>query len=251
MSLLSNFIKRFDSPYPDSNENFDNFDVNNINASQMQALRTDVYGGFKKMLSGSARYEWRGAGSGRARRQTGYHAPGTNFGYYNSHAGWSAVRNKLGIDEVKNTSEISRMYDFVNGYKPPAAVAPAAPAAPAPLMPTISDASKKYRAETEEKLAAIDKKITDFDVSKAAADKAKEIAEQTRLRSEQARITGIQTAAANQGRSDQAPNLQIQPASSTPKTAGTNAFRIRKRRGSNQNQLASSLNIGQSNTLNI
>jgi len=67
---------------------------------------------------------------------------------------------------------------------------------------------------------------------------------------EAARISAA-TSAANQSRSGQTANLQIQPASSTPKTAGTDAFRIRKRRGSDQKQLASSLNIGQSNTLNI
>ena len=67
---------------------------------------------------------------------------------------------------------------------------------------------------------------------------------------EEARVSPA-TSAANQSRSGQTANLQIQPASSTPKTAGTDAFRIRKRRRSDQKQLASSLNIGQSNTLNI
>ena len=67
---------------------------------------------------------------------------------------------------------------------------------------------------------------------------------------EEARVSAA-TSAANQARQGQTSNLQIQPASSTPQTAGTGAFRIRKRRGANQQQLASSLNIGQSNTLNI
>ena len=67
---------------------------------------------------------------------------------------------------------------------------------------------------------------------------------------EKARISAA-TSAANQARQGQTANLQIQPASSTPTTAGTDAFRIRKRRRSDQKQLTSSLNIGQSNTLNI
>ena len=67
---------------------------------------------------------------------------------------------------------------------------------------------------------------------------------------EEARVSAA-TSAANQARQGQTSNLQIQPASSTSKTAGTGAFRIRKRQGSKQKQLASSLNIGQSNTLNI
>ena len=67
---------------------------------------------------------------------------------------------------------------------------------------------------------------------------------------EAARVSAA-TSTANQARQGQTSNLQIQPASSTPLTAGTGAFRIRKRRGTKQQQLASSLNIGQSNTLNI
>ena len=67
---------------------------------------------------------------------------------------------------------------------------------------------------------------------------------------EEARVSAA-TSAANQARQGQTSNLQIQPASSTPQTAGTGAFRIRKRRSTKQQQLASSLNIGQSNTLNI
>ena len=87
-------------------QKMENFDVNNISADHMSLLRQDVYGGYKKKLSGSARFEMRGAGSGRRLRQTGYHAPGTNFSYYNSHQGWSKIRDKLGIGEVKSTGEI-------------------------------------------------------------------------------------------------------------------------------------------------
>ena len=105
--------------------------------------------------------------------------------------------------------------------KPAAPAKAPAPATPAPLMPTISDASKKYRADTDARNAAIDKRIADFNASEAAAIKAREIAEQTRVRD-----FAIQTA--NQARSGQTANLQIQPASSTPKTAGTQSFKRRK-----------------------
>jgi hypothetical protein len=67
---------------------------------------------------------------------------------------------------------------------------------------------------------------------------------------EEARVSAA-TSAANQARQGQTSNLQIQPASSTPQTAGTGAFRIRKRSSTKQQQLTSNLNIGQSNTLNI
>jgi hypothetical protein len=224
-----------------SNNDFGEFNVNDITAAQMDKLRNDVYGGFK--TKDVARYEMRGAGSGRSSVQTGYDSV-FNKDYYREHAGWSSIGDKLGIN-INSQNDVRQLYDFVNGYKPPAAAtAPAAPAAPAPLMPQISAASQQYRADTQALSDKIAKQQADFNASQAAATKAREIAEQ-------ARITGIRTAAANQARSGQAPNLQIQPASSTPLTAGTGAFRIRKRRGTEQQQLASSLNIGQSNTLNI
>ena len=208
---------------------------------EMNKLRTYMYGGFVRRSV--PRYEMRGAGSGRRSRQTGYDQV-INFNAYN-HGLLGRARDAAGVGStVDNTDEIRMIYDFIAGYKPPGAAAPAAPAAPAPLMPQISAESKKYRAETQALSDKIAKQQADFNASQAAAVKARKIAEE-------ARITGIRTAAANEGRSGQTANLQIQPASSTPKTAGTDTFRIRKRRGPDQKQLTSSLNIGQSNTLNI
>ena len=214
------------------NKDFGQFNVDDITATQMNKLRNDVYGGYKAKLSGSPRYEMKGAGSGRRSVQTGYHAPGTNFDYYKSHAGWSAIGAKLGISNINSQNDVRQLYDFVNGYKPPAAAAPAA-AAPDTLMPQISEASQQYMADARAILDEATKVRDEFNAAQAARSKSQAIA------------------AANQSRSGQTANLQIQPASSTPKTAGTDAFRIRKRRGSDQKQLASSLNIGQSNTLNI
>ena len=136
---------------------------------------------------------------------------------------------KLSLDSNMHLQQIYDLMGSGNNLKPAAPK----PAAPAPLMPQISEASKQYRAETQALSDKIAKQQADFDASQAAAAKAGAIA------------------ASNQARSRQTSNLQIQPASSTPTTAGTDAFRIRKRRGANQKQLASSLNIGQSNTLNI
>jgi hypothetical protein len=198
-------------------------------SEEMDQLRTLMYGGFVK--KSVPRYEMRGAGSGRAKRQTGYNQV-TDYDAYNSGL-LGRARDAAGIKKVNKDDEIRRIYDFIGGYQPPAQAAAPAPAAPAPLMPQISEASEQYRAETQALSDQIAKQQADFDASQAAAAQSKAIA------------------AANQSRSFQAPNLQIQPASSTPKTAGTDAFRIRKRRGSNRNQLTSSLNIGQSNTLNI
>lgn len=233
------------------NKDFGSFDVNNITATQLNKLRNDIYGGYKTTTTDTY-----GRTGRNTRGKTGT-SSSLNSNYYQTHAGWRGVAGKLGISNINSENDVRQMYDFVSGYRPPApAAAPApAPAAPAPLMPQISAASQQYRAETAARETAIQNKINQFNATEAAATKAREIAEQTRKREfakqEQARVRGAATAAANESRSNRAPSLQIQPASSTPKTAGTDAFRIRKRRGSDQKQLTSSLNIGQSNTLNI
>ena len=128
-------------------------------------------------------------------------------------------------------------------FQKPAPAAPA-PAAPAPLMPTISDDSKKYRAETEKLLKEAQETRDQFKADQEAAAKAKEIAEQTRVRN-----FAIQSA--NQARSGQTANLQIQPASSTPKTAGTQAFKKRRIASNRKQQLTSGINLGTSSLLNI
>ena len=108
---------------------------------------------------------------------------------------------------------------------------------------TAADITKQLQIVQSEK-SAVSKMTQDYTamLQKEADAKAKA--------QEEARVSAA-TSAANQARQGQTSNLQIQPASSTSKTAGTGAFRIRKKRGANQQQLASSLNIGQSNTLNI
>ena len=58
-------------------------------------------------------------------------------------------------------------------------------------------------------------------------------------------------AASNQARSGQVANLQIQPASSTPKTAGTQTFKKRRIASNRKQQLTSGINLGTSSLLNI
>lgn len=221
------------------NKDFGSFDVNNISNKQLDQLRNDVYGGFR--TKSEPRYEMRGAGSGRRSVQTGYNQV-FNPSYYKGHPAWSKIGDKLGIN-INSQNDVRQLYDFVSGYKPPSPE-PAAPDPPGPLMPTISDESKKYRAETEALLSQIDKKLTDFNATETAATKAKEIAEQTRVRN-----FAIQSA--NQARSNQTANLQIQPASSTPKTAGTQAFKKRRIASNRKQQLTSGINLGTSSLLNI
>jgi hypothetical protein len=130
--------------------------------------------------------------------------------------------------------------DAVNVYKADqpvaAAAAPAASAAasaPAPLMPTISDASKKYRAETEKLLKEAQEARDQFKAEQEAAAKAKAIA------------------AANQARSGQTASLQIQPASSTLTTAGTQPFKRRKDQFKINTPAYSGLSISQSGMVNV
>ena len=156
------------------------------------------------------------------------------------------------------------IYDYIpKQAAPPAAPAPpdppAPPAAPDTLMPTISDASTQYRADTDARNAEIDKKIADFDASVAAATKAREIADDTRIRdfldkqkADQDKQKADQaTQSENLARSNQLPNLQIQPASSTPKTGGTQTFKKRSIASNRKQQLTSGINLGTSSLLNI
>ena len=208
---------------------------------EMNQLRTQMYGGF--VQKSVPRFEMKGAGSGRKSVQTGYDQV-TNYDAYNTGL-LGRARDAAGIKKVNKDDEIRRIYDFIGGYQAPAPAAPAAPAAaPAPLMPQISAASQKYQADAQALSDKIAQQQADFNASEAAAVKAREIAEQTRVRN-----FAIQSA--NQSRSGQTANLQIQPASSTPKTAGTQTFKKRSIASNRKQQLTSGINLGTSSLLNI
>jgi len=152
--------------------------------------------------------------------------------------------NRYGGTNRDGTRWTTTYYKWNEQAAPAAAPAPAPAAPPAPLMPQISEASKKYRAETDARIATLDKKMADFNASEAAATKAREIAEQTRVRN-----FAIQTA--NQSRSGQTANLQIQPASSTPKTAGTQPFKRRRDQFKITKPAYSGLSVSQSGMVNV
>ena len=196
---------------------------------EMDQLRTQMYSGFVK--KSVPRYEMRGAGSGRARRQTGY-SQVTNFDAYNSGL-LGRARDAAGIRNVNSDNEIRRIYDYIAGYKPPAPAAP--PAAPAPVQATpvqISQASQDFRKESQALLDQANAARAKFAIDQANATKA---AEAQRARDEAARVQrekiATQTAAARSGNeriASRSANLQIQPASTTPQTAGTQPFKRRK-----------------------
>ena len=130
----------------------------------------------------------------------------------------AVARKKTGGGkDARNSNVTEYAYIPVNQLKlqAPAPTRASAPSAPAPakstpLMPTISQASKDYRAETQRLLDETTKARDEFRADEAARVKAQAIA------------------ASNQLRSNQTANLQIQPASQTPKTGGTKTFKKRK-----------------------
>ena len=99
-------------------EIFEDFDPSNMNQKQRDQLQNDVYGGYKS--ASVPKYGTRGAGRDGTRTvQTGYDQV-TNYGYYKNDPGWSAIADELGIN-VNSENDIRQLYDYVNGYKPPAA----------------------------------------------------------------------------------------------------------------------------------
>ena len=112
---------------------------------------------------------------------------------------------------LRDNTHLQQIYNLMgSGKKAASAPSAPAPAKSTPLMPTISQASKDYRAETQRLLDETTKARDEFRADEAARVKAQAIA------------------ASNQLRSSQTANLQIQPASQTPTTGGTQSFKRRK-----------------------
>ena len=81
----------------------------------------------------------------------------------------------------------------------------------------LSEDSKKYRSQAEEKLAAAKLKIAELEDPQKQAAKAKALQERLRIIS-----------SANLARSSMAPKLQIAPASQLPTIGGTQQFKRRQ-----------------------
>ena len=108
---------------------------------------------------------------------------------------------------------------------------------------TQSDIAKQLQIVQQEK-SAVAKMQEEYAASlKAEADAKRKAQEEQQL--------ALATAQANQARAGRQANLQIQPAGQTPRTAGTQRFKLRGIRPTPKKALASGLNIGQSNSLNL
>ena len=108
---------------------------------------------------------------------------------------------------------------------------------------TQSDIAKQLQIVQQEK-SAVAKMQEEYAASlKAEADAKRKAQEEARI--------ALTTAQANQARAGRQANLQIQPAGQTPRTAGTQRFKMRGIMPTPKKALASGLNIGQSNSLNL
>lgn len=129
------------------------FNPNNLKGKYLDSLRNDVYSGFA--TKSVERWESRGAGSGRANRHVGYDQV-FNPDYYKEHTGWRGIGDKLGIN-INSKNDVRQLFDYVNGYKPPAkkVATPAAPPTPRYNKQTLSTNVKKTTFDT----SAYDKQI--------------------------------------------------------------------------------------------
>ena len=108
---------------------------------------------------------------------------------------------------------------------------------------TQSDIAKQLQIVQQER-SAVAKMQEEYAASlKAKADADRKAQEEAQL--------ALATAQANQARAGRQANLQIQPAGQTPRTAGTQRFKMRGIMPTAKKALASGLNIGQSNSLNL
>ncbi len=90
------------------------FDPTNMSQEEHEQLLADVYGGYAK--KSVPVYEMRGAGDGRAMRQTGYKDI-TNYNYYKDNDKWSAIADQVGITgAINNEQELGTMAHYVATY---------------------------------------------------------------------------------------------------------------------------------------
>ena len=129
---------------------------------------------------------------------------------------------------------------------PPApAPAPAAPASSSPQQLQITAEAKKYREESEAKLAEAQTLLDNFKIEQNKAAEAKKLQEQMAIRAQGALASNLAT-------SQRKPSLQLSPASQTPQTAGTQPFKRRRLQVMTPgSQVTSGLNIGSANLLNV
>ena len=153
---------------------------------------------------------------------------------------------QLGITNVNKPEEVERILSEIR-TGPATRLAQQQQAYQQQLQDTANqtqaDIAKQLQIVQNDK-TAVSKMMNEY--SKQLADEA----DRKKKANEAARIAAA-TSAANQSRSGQTASLQIQPASSTPKTAGTQTFKKRSIASNRKQQLTSGINLGTSSLLNI
>jgi len=129
----------------------------------------------------------------------------------------------LGITNVSNPDKVNRILSEIQtgGAARLAAAAKENAARLQASSDAAAEANRKQLLQIQGERSAVSKMTQDYTamLQKEADSKA--------AAQEKARVSAA-TSAANQARQGQTANLQIQPASSTPQTAGTQAFKRRK-----------------------
>ena len=137
------------------------FNPNNLGGKTLDSLRNDIYSGFRtktKTIQGRQGKYGRGPSS---TKQV------FNAGYYRDHPGWGAIGDKLGLNNINSENDVRQLFDYVNGYKPPAKAAPTPTAAPVAKAPSIS--FKQEVSQINQQYQNENKRLTDLIASQNKA----------------------------------------------------------------------------------
>ena len=152
----------------------------------------------------------------------------------------------LGINNVNKPDEVNRILaEIQTGAADRLAAAAKENAARLQASSdAAAEANRKQLLQIQGERTAVSKMTQDYTAM------LQEEADRRVKAQEEARVSAA-TSAANQARQGQAANLQIQPASSTPQTAGTQPFKRRKDQFKITKPAYSGLSISQSGMVNV
>ena len=135
----------------------------------------------------------------------------------------------LGITNVSNTDKVNRILSEIQtgGAARLAAAAKENAARLQASSDAAAEANRKQLLQIQGERSAVSKMTQDYTAMlQLEADRRVKAQEESRLAMEKERV-GAAARSANLARGGQTANLQIQPSSSTPRTAGTQSFKRR------------------------
>ena len=170
--------------------NWGAFNPNNLKGKYLDQLRNDVYRGFATRTH-----------TIQGRRRKGGRGPSTtkqvfDASYYKNHTGWKGIGDKLGIN-INSQNDVRQMFDYVNGYKPPAAAAPQAAATAAAAAPAQTP-TNKYQSQIAALTASIAAQQQQFSAAQAATQQASQANYQSQLSKMQGLYAGNLQSTKNQ-----------------------------------------------------